>query len=99
VIRLGELSADIGRHPLLSRVLALKGGTALNLLLSAPTRLSVDLDFNYVGQADRAGMQQERPQVERALEVIGQGQGLSDSAPTRGARRQETVPVVYQRGW
>ena len=28
VIRLGELAADIGRHPLLSRVLALKGGTA-----------------------------------------------------------------------
>jgi hypothetical protein len=26
VIRLGELAADIGRHPLLSRVLALKGG-------------------------------------------------------------------------
>jgi hypothetical protein len=26
VIRLGELAADIGRHSLLSRVLALKGG-------------------------------------------------------------------------
>ena len=25
VIRLGEFAADIGRHPLLSRVLALKG--------------------------------------------------------------------------
>jgi predicted nucleotidyltransferase component of viral defense system len=47
VIRLGELAADIGRHPLLGRVLALKGGTALNLLLGAPARLSVDLDFNY----------------------------------------------------
>lgn len=29
VIRLGELAADIGRHPLLSGVLALKGGTVL----------------------------------------------------------------------
>lgn len=75
VIRLGELTADIGRHPLLSHVLALKGGTALNLLLGTPARLSVDLDFNYVGQADRARMRSERPQVEHALEVIGQGQG------------------------
>ena len=36
VIRLGEFAADIGRHPLLSRVLALKGGTALNLMFGPP---------------------------------------------------------------
>ncbi len=75
VIRLGELVADIGRHPLLSRVLALKGGTALNLLFGSPVRLSVDLDFNYVGQEDRARMQEERPEVERAIEIIGRGKG------------------------
>jgi len=75
VVRLGELAADIARHPLLSRVLALKGGTALNLMAGAPERLSVDLDFNYVGQPDRTEMQRERPQVERALEVIAHGQG------------------------
>lgn len=75
VIRLGELAADIGRHPLLSRVLALKGGTALNLLFGSPVRLSVDLDFNYVGQVDRADMQDERPEVERAIEIVARGQG------------------------
>lgn len=75
VIRLGELAADIGRHPLLARVLALKGGTALNLMAGAPARLSVDLDLNYVGHADRVEMQRERPQVEHALEIIGRGQG------------------------
>jgi hypothetical protein len=31
VVRLGEMAGEIGRHPLLGRVLALKGGTALNL--------------------------------------------------------------------
>ena len=31
VIRLGEVAASVARHPLLSRVLALEGGTALNL--------------------------------------------------------------------
>jgi len=75
VIRLGEFAADVGRHPLLSRVLALKGGTALNLMFGSPVRLSVDLDFNYIGQEDRAGMQADRPEVERAIVIIGEGQG------------------------
>ena len=75
VIRLGEFAADVGRHPLLSRVLALKGGTALNLMFGSPARLSVDLDFNYIGQADRADMQADRPEVERAIKIIGEGQG------------------------
>jgi predicted nucleotidyltransferase component of viral defense system len=75
VIRLGEFAADVGRHPLLSRVLALKGGTALNLMFGSPARLSVDLDFNYIGQETRSGMQADRPEVERAIMVIGKGQG------------------------
>ena len=75
LIRLGELAADIGRHPLLSRALALKGGTALNLMFGSPARLSVDLDFNYVGYEDRPLMQAERPEVERAIVIIGKGQG------------------------
>lgn len=70
VVRLGEFTADVGRHPLLSRVLVLKGGTALNLFFGAPRRLSVDLDFNYVGQVDRDAMLAERPEVERAVVAI-----------------------------
>ena len=31
VLRLGTLAADLARHPYLSKVLALKGGAALNL--------------------------------------------------------------------
>ena len=31
VVRLGGMAAEIGRHPLLSEVLVLKGGTALKL--------------------------------------------------------------------
>lgn len=75
VIRLGELAADIGRHPLLSGVLALKGGTALNLMFGSPARLSVDLDFNYIGHEDRARAQADRPEVERAITILAKGQG------------------------
>lgn len=39
VVRLGEIAADITRHPFLGKVLVLKGGTALNLCLVQPRRL------------------------------------------------------------
>jgi hypothetical protein len=45
VVRLGEMAGDVERHPFLGKVLALKGGTALNLCFGPPKRLSVDLDF------------------------------------------------------
>ena len=56
VARLGEMAAEVGRHPLLSDVLLLKGGTALNLAFGPPERLSVDLHFNYVGAGERERM-------------------------------------------
>ncbi len=77
VVRLGEVLADIGRHPLLSKVLALKGGTALNFFFGPPQRMSVDLDFNYVGHVDRAKMLADRPDVESAIERIAKGQGYT----------------------
>ncbi len=77
VIRLGRLLADITRHPLLSEALVLKGGTALNLCFGEPKRLSVDLDFNYVGKLESELMRTERPGVERAVETIGRGQGYA----------------------
>jgi predicted nucleotidyltransferase component of viral defense system len=75
VIRLGEVVDSIARHAFLSRVLALKGGTALNLFFGPPRRLSVDLDFNYVGRVDREGMLEERGEVERAIDRIGEAHG------------------------
>jgi hypothetical protein len=42
VTRIGEMAANIARDPMLGEVLALKGGTALNLCFGPPTRLSVD---------------------------------------------------------
>ena len=95
VIRLGELAAEIGRQPVLSRALVLKGGTALNLCFASPRRLSVDLDFNYVGSADRAGMLRDRPTIERLIEQVarGQGYGVQWSAEEHAGR---TVFLRYQ---
>ena len=75
VVRLGELAGDMGRHPFLGTVLALKGGTALNLCFGTPSRLSVDLDFNYIGDASREKMQADRPEVEEAVAQLAQRRG------------------------
>ena len=75
VTRLGELAAEVARHPLLGNVLVLKGGTALNLCFGSPPRLSVDLDFNYVGAEDREKMLEQRPVVERAIAAVARARG------------------------
>lgn len=49
VVRLGEMAGHITRHPFLGKVLALKGGTVPNLCFGPPKRLSVDLDFKFIG--------------------------------------------------
>jgi predicted nucleotidyltransferase component of viral defense system len=76
VLRLERLLDAIRRHPFLGPRLALKGGTALNLFFGdrAP-RLSVDLDFNYVGSPDRETTVREKPELERALAALATGQG------------------------
>ncbi len=75
VVRLGELAGELARHPLLGSVLVLKGGTALNLCFGPPRRLSVDLDFNFVGSEDRDEMVERRPVVERSLDSLVRGRG------------------------
>ncbi len=74
VLRLERLLGQVRRHPFLRDRLALKGGTALNLFFGGPVpRLSVDLDFNYVRPVERAEMLREKPEVERAVATIAEG--------------------------
>jgi len=75
VVRLGGMAADVARHPFLGSVLALKGGTASNLCFGPPQRLSVDLDYNYIGHLDRAAMLEARPAVEQAVADLARRQG------------------------
>jgi len=76
VVRLGELAADIARHPRLGEALALKGGTPLNLGFGPPHRLSIDLDYNCVARLDRDSMLAERQQIEAAVVQIAERQGF-----------------------
>jgi len=89
VVRLGEVAADIKRHPLLGAVLALKGGTAFNLCFGPPKRLSVDLDYNYIGKLDRSAMLEARPVVEQAVVDLARRQGyrIQQSADAFAGRK------------
>jgi hypothetical protein len=69
-IRLLELLEGLRSHPFLKPRIALKGGTALNLFAADLPRLSVDIDLNYVGAADREIMLGDRPRVEQAVQAV-----------------------------
>lgn len=75
-IHLLNLLQGFQSHPFLKGRLALKGGTALNLFLFELPRLSVDIDLNYIGAADRETMMAERPKVEQAVEAVCAREGL-----------------------
>jgi predicted nucleotidyltransferase component of viral defense system len=73
---LGLLDA-LRSHPFLKGKLVLKGGTALNLFVFDVPRLSVDIDLNYVGAADRDGMLAARPKVEQAVQAVFAREGFA----------------------
>lgn len=77
VLNLLRLLDGLRAHPYLKTRLALKGGTALNLFEFDVPRLSVDIDLNYVGTAERETMRAERPEVERAIEAVCGRLGLT----------------------
>ena len=96
VVRLGNLAGDIARHPLLGPVLALKGGTALNLCYGPPKRLSVDLDYNYVGEIERRKM---LDRVDLPHQVVTRGEPPQETIQARhpGAQvnvNRHTIPLV-----
>lgn len=70
VLRLLELLEGFRSHPFLESRVALKGGTALNLFVFEVPRLSVDIDLNYTGAAERDAMLAERPKLEQAIEAV-----------------------------
>lgn len=68
VMRLTEILSFISDNEMLSKNLALKGGTAINLLyLNNMPRLSVDIDLDYTNPS-REIMLQERPQIRGQIE-------------------------------
>jgi predicted nucleotidyltransferase component of viral defense system len=95
VVRLGEMAGDVARHPFLGSVLALKGGTALNLCFGPPRRLSVDLDYNYTGHRDREKMLADRPRVEQAVAELARRKGYRVQQ-SRGVFAGRKIYLIYR---
>lgn len=92
------MAGDITRHPFLGKVLVLKGGTVLNLCFGPPKRLSVDLDYNYIGHLEREKMGEERSRVEEAVYELSRRRGYQ---PQRSADSFAGRKIFYptDRSW
>jgi predicted nucleotidyltransferase component of viral defense system len=77
VLQLSALLRALRAHPFLKDRVVLKGGTALNLFVFDLPRLSVDIDLNYVGAADREIMLAERPLLEQAINAVCDREGFA----------------------
>ena len=75
VIRLTEILKYINTSEMLHGSLALKGGTAINLMFSEIPRLSVDLDFDYCADVDRDGMMTAREHINKEILAYMQSEG------------------------
>jgi len=86
VAQLFSLLQGIWKHPFLKDRLVLKGGTALNLFILNVPRLSVDIDLNYIGAADKETMQVERVKLDKAIGAVCQREGfMLRQSPTEHA--------------
>ena len=70
VLQLLHLLQAVNTHPFLKGKLALKGGTALNLFVFDLSRLSVDIDLNYIGSPEKEDLEQDRPKIEKSIEAV-----------------------------
>ncbi len=67
--------------PELSENLALKGGTAIQGLIFGFKRLSVDIDLNYIGNIEKAPMQQDREEIRKTLLLLFKDLGYMADRP------------------
>lgn len=63
VLRLSEILKYVSNNNMPTGCLALKGGTAINLLLSEAPRLSVDIDYDFCTTIDKNEMMIAREQI------------------------------------
>lgn len=68
------LSAIMAMEGLSGR-LALKGGSALNFVYLDVPRLSIDLDFNFVGALEKRAMLEARPRIAKDIAQLANSLG------------------------
>ena len=82
--RLSSILDSLSEHPSLKGNLALHGGTALNLFIMEPERLSLDLDLNYIASEDRARMLADQQRYVDAVCSAGKELGFNPQSGRLG---------------
>lgn len=77
VYRLADVLEYINQNSLLKNSLALKGGTAINLLIFNLPRLSIDIDLDYYKETSREKMLKERKAINNDILSYMKTQGYS----------------------
>ena len=83
VCRLTEVLKFFENDTLLSHSLALKGGTAINLLYFDLPRLSVDIDLDFVGHVGRDEMMTTRRRINELIQLQMKASGYSLSSKSK----------------
>jgi predicted nucleotidyltransferase component of viral defense system len=84
VLRLTDVLDFVFSDPRLRNKLVLKGGTAINLCYTGLRRLSVDVDFDYVGSLDADTTKRERSEI---LALLGDFLMRSGYLPLLSSRK------------
>jgi predicted nucleotidyltransferase component of viral defense system len=95
VLRLAEILRFINSNDILKDNLALKGGTAINLLYSDLPRLSVDIDFDFAHNLDKDDMLKIREAVKLELTSHFTNEGYSLSKHSRYSYALDSFVIAY----
>ena len=82
MLRLAEILKFIASDPLLSAIVALKGGTAINLTIFNLPRLSIDIDLDYTRNNNKDEMMSDRENITAVIKryMAAEGYKLSDKS-------------------
>lgn len=94
VLRFIEFLNEINKHTFLHKVLALKGGTPLNLILWDVPRLSIDLDFNYIGSVIRGKMLTDQVLIHKTIKQIAKFFGYKISEDKKYSNWTYTLKYI-----
>lgn len=95
VIRLTDILRFFEQHELLSRKLALKGGTAINLTIFQMPRLSVDIDLDYCNDCGREEMMSERSVITSVILSYMNTQGYILTSGSKSPHSLDSLVFYY----
>lgn len=96
VFRLSDILKFLNENPLFSESLALKGGTAINLLIFDLPRLSVDIDLDFTIECSKEEMLKIRDQINKEIVNYLSSQDYTLSPNTRNPHSLDSWVFYYQ---